>query len=599
MTEGDPKKIIFRFAQPLIFANLFQQLYNTMDTIIVGKINGDEALAAVGVSFAVTMVMIAVATGTGIGTSVLIAKYCGAGNKSKVKTGISTVLIFSLMVAALIAVLGVVLSMPLLRLLKTPQNIINDAADYLRIYSLGMPFMFLYNVQASVFSALGNSKTPFHLLVMSSLLNIGLDLLFVGGFSMGVSGAAWATFIAQGVSAVISFLLLTDKVYRKDHERAEFSFFSGAVLKEMSSYAAVSVIQQSVVSVGMLIVQSAVNPFGSDVLAGYTAASKIDSFAIMPFIACGNAVSTYTAQNLGAGKKERIREGYKASVLLCAGIAVIEFAVIMLLRRRFLGFFMDLSSSSASAIETGMGYMTDLAFCYIIMGINSIFNGMLRGLGCLKLFLSGSIINLTFRIIFTYALVSELCDQHQALLVFDEVQCGMGRTGDLFAYMHYGVTPDILTSAKALGGGFPISAMLTTAEIASAFHPGSHGSTYGGNPLSCAVAGAAFDIINTPEVLEGIQAKRQRFVDHLQKIDQQYDVFSDIRGMGLLIGAELKPQFKGRARDFLYAGAGAGVMVLNAGPDVMRFAPSLVVEDADIDEGMQRFAHAVAKVVGA
>lgn len=223
---------------------------------------------------------------------------------------------------------------------------------------------------------------------------------------MGVSGAAWATFIAQGVSAVISFLLLTDKVYKKDPKRADFSFFSGVVLKEMSSYAAVSVIQQSVVSVGMLIVQSAVNPFGSDVLAGYTAASKIDSFAIMPFIACGNAVSTYTAQNLGAGKKERIREGYKASVLLCAGIAVIEFAVIMLLRRRFLGFFMDLSSSSASAIETGMGYMTDLAFCYIIMGINSSFNGMLRGLGCLKLFLSGSIINLTFRIIFTYALVS-------------------------------------------------------------------------------------------------------------------------------------------------------------------------------------------------
>ena len=165
--------------------------------------------------------------------------------------------------------------------------------------------------------------------------------------------------------------------------------------------------------------------------------------------------------------------------------------------------------------------------------------------------------------------------------------------------LQYGVTPDILTSAKALGGGFPISAMLTTAEIASAFHPGSHGSTYGGNPLACAVAGAAFDIINTPEVLEGIQAKRQRFVDHLQKIDQQYDVFSDIRGMGLLIGAELKPQYKGRARDFLYAGAEAGVMVLYAGPDVMRFAPSLVVEDADIDEGMQRFAHAVAKVIGA
>lgn len=191
----------------------------------------------------------------------------------------------------------------------------------------------------------------------------------------------------------------------------------------------------------------------------------------------------------------------------------------------------------------------------------------------------------------------DLCDKHQALLVFDEVQSGMGRTGSLFAYMHYGVTPDILTSAKALGGGFPISAMLTTEDIASAFHVGSHGSTYGGNPLACAVAGAAFDIINTPEVLDGVHAKRVRFVQHLQDIDAKYDVFSDIRGMGLLIGAELKEPYKGRAREFLYAAADAGVMVLNAGPDVMRFAPSLVVEEKDIDDGMTRFAQAVAKVV--
>ncbi|GEC70035.1 acetylornithine/succinyldiaminopimelate aminotransferase [Raoultella terrigena] len=193
----------------------------------------------------------------------------------------------------------------------------------------------------------------------------------------------------------------------------------------------------------------------------------------------------------------------------------------------------------------------------------------------------------------------ELCDRHQALLVFDEVQCGMGRTGSLFAYMHYGVTPDILTSAKALGGGFPISAMLTTHDIASAFHAGSHGSTYGGNPLACAVAGAAFDLINTPEVLDGVNAKRERFVQHLQQIDAHFDLFSDIRGMGLLIGAELKPQHHGRARDFLYAAAEAGVMVLNAGPDVMRFVPSLVIDDSDIDEGMARFAQAVQRVLSA
>ena len=191
----------------------------------------------------------------------------------------------------------------------------------------------------------------------------------------------------------------------------------------------------------------------------------------------------------------------------------------------------------------------------------------------------------------------ELCDQHQALLVFDEVQCGMGRTGSLFAYMHYGVTPDILTSAKALGGGFPVSAMLTTHEIASAFHAGSHGSTYGGNPLACAVANAAFDLINTPAVLDGGSAKRELFVKHLQRLDAEFDLFSDIRGMGLLIGAELKPQHKGRARDFLYAAADAGVMVLNAGPDVMRFVPSLIIDEQDITEGMARFAQAVAKVI--
>ncbi|WP_224994034.1 aspartate aminotransferase family protein [Klebsiella pneumoniae] len=191
----------------------------------------------------------------------------------------------------------------------------------------------------------------------------------------------------------------------------------------------------------------------------------------------------------------------------------------------------------------------------------------------------------------------ELCDQHHALLVFDEVQCGMGRTGSLFAYMHYGVTPDILTSAKALGGGFPVSAMLTTHEIASAFHAGSHGSTYGGNPLACAVANAAFDLINTPAVLDGVSAKRELFVKHLQRLDAEFDLFSDIRGMGLLIGAELKPQHKGRARDFLYAAADAGVMVLNAGPDVMRFVPSLIIDEQDITEGMARFAQAVAKVI--
>lgn len=193
----------------------------------------------------------------------------------------------------------------------------------------------------------------------------------------------------------------------------------------------------------------------------------------------------------------------------------------------------------------------------------------------------------------------ELCDKHNALLVFDEVQSGMGRTGSLFAYQHYGVTPDILSSAKSLGGGFPIGAMLTTNELAKHLAVGTHGTTYGGNPLACAVGEAVIDIINTPEVLEGVKAKHQRFKSKLEQIGQQYDVFSEVRGLGLLVGAVLSDAWKGKAKAILDAAAVEGVMVLQASPDVVRFAPSLVVDDADIDEGLARFERAVAKLTQA
>ncbi|MEI7189772.1 bifunctional acetylornithine/succinyldiaminopimelate transaminase [Dickeya dianthicola] len=193
--------------------------------------------------------------------------------------------------------------------------------------------------------------------------------------------------------------------------------------------------------------------------------------------------------------------------------------------------------------------------------------------------------------------VRELCDQYQALLVFDEVQCGMGRSGKLFSYMHYGITPDILTTAKALGGGFPISAMLTTEEIASVMAVGTHGTTYGGNPLACAVAEAALDVINTPEVLSGVVDRHARFVSALDSINAQYDIFDDIRGMGLLLGAQLKPAWHGRARDFLAASAELGLMILVAGPDVIRFVPSLVITPEEIDQGMALFGKAVEQVV--
>ena len=193
----------------------------------------------------------------------------------------------------------------------------------------------------------------------------------------------------------------------------------------------------------------------------------------------------------------------------------------------------------------------------------------------------------------------ELCDKHNALLVFDEVQTGMGRTGQLFAYMHYGVTPDILTSAKSLGGGFPIAAMLTTEALAKHLVVGTHGTTYGGNPLACAVGNAVIDVINTPEVLQGVKARHDLFKTRLEQIGQQYGLFTQVRGMGLLLGCVLNDAWKGRAKDIFNAAEKENLMILQAGPDVVRFAPSLVVEEADIEEGLNRFERAVKNLTQA
>lgn len=194
--------------------------------------------------------------------------------------------------------------------------------------------------------------------------------------------------------------------------------------------------------------------------------------------------------------------------------------------------------------------------------------------------------------------VRALCDQHQALLIFDEVQTGFGRTGTLYAYEQLGVTPDILASAKSLGGGFPIGAMLTTAAIAEHLKVGTHGSTYGGNPLACAVAEAVFDVVSQAEVLAGVTAREQLFKAELAAINDQFAVFKEIRGKGMLLGAELSDAYQGRARDFLNAATDAGVFVLMAGPNVIRFTPSLVIPEQDIREGLQRFRQAIASIVG-
>ncbi len=409
LVKDNPTKAIIMFSVPLILSNLFFQLYETFDTIIVGRFNGDDALAAVGASFAVTMVMIAFATGTGIGCSVLISRYFGAKDISKVKTSVSTVLLFSLFFSIVIAIAGVLLTKPLLELLKTPINIMEDAALYLKIYSLGMPFMFLYNVQSSIFSSFGNSKMPLFLLILSSGLNIGLDFYFVGYLGKGVLGAAIATVIAQSFSFFVSLFLLIKKVYfSKEWKQHSFKLFSVEIMREMLSYAVVSIIQSSVTSIGLLLIQSVVNRFGSDVLAGYTAGNKIDSFAIVPFMAVGNAISTFTAQNLGAKREDRVRKGFIAGIILCALMSITIFVLIFTLKNQLIGLYLDADKSSSETISTALSYISQMAVFYFLMGLSSCQSGILRGEGRLVILFINCFISLAVRVGFAFIFVNFL-----------------------------------------------------------------------------------------------------------------------------------------------------------------------------------------------
>ena len=333
LTTQPPARSLFFFALPMIIGNLFQQFYNMADSIIVGNLVGEDALAAVGASYSFTTVFIMIAIGGGIGASVLTSQYLGAEHYKEMKSSVYTFLISFAVFSTLLAVIGFFINPTVLRLLKTPDNIMEDAVLYLQIYFAGLPFMFMYNILSANFNALGKSKIPLYLLIFSSILNIFMDLWMVGGLNLGVAGAAIATVIAQGIAAVISFVILmrmlsTYKVEEKVKRFRGDMFVTGVKI------AIPSIIQQSIVSIGMLLTQSAVNQFGSSALAGYSAGIRLESLCIVPMIATGNAMSTFTAQNLGAGKPERVHQGYHAAYGIIIAFGVFLIAVSQLFYKR-------------------------------------------------------------------------------------------------------------------------------------------------------------------------------------------------------------------------------------------------------------------------
>ncbi|HIR93421.1 MAG TPA: MATE family efflux transporter [Candidatus Egerieimonas intestinavium] len=396
LIQDRPGSALLRFAVPMIIGNMFQQFYNMADSVIVGKFVGEDALAAVGASYSFTTVFIMIAIGGGIGASVLTSQYLGAGKFREMKTSVNTFLITFGVVSLLLAGLGLLVNPSILRALDTPANVFADAVLYLQIYFLGLPFMFMYNILSADFNALGKSKIPLALLIFSSLLNIVLDLVMVTTFQMGVAGVAIATVIAQGISSVVSFVVLM-RVLKPYAAEGKARLFDPAMFVKGTKIAIPSIIQQSIVSIGMLLTQSAVNQFGSSALAGYSAGTRLESLCIVPMIATGNAMSTFTAQNLGAKKEERVREGYRAAYLIVIAFGLLLIVISQLCYSPILSLFAD-QGESPVAFQTGTAYFRFCGWFFAFLGFKAITDGILRGAGDTKVYMAANLINLAIRV---------------------------------------------------------------------------------------------------------------------------------------------------------------------------------------------------------
>ena len=431
-----PVRALWIFAFPMIVGNLFQQFYTMADSMIVGRYVSEDALAAIGASSSLTTVFICIAIGGGVGSSVLTSRYFGARAYQRMRLSISTSLLSFLAVSLLLAFLGLGFGRSLLILLNTPENILDMAVTYLDIYFMGLPFLFMYNILSSMFNALGRSRIPLYLLIFSSVLNIGLDLYFVCSLNLGIAGAAWATLIAQGLSVLLSLLLFLKELRSYPAESSaepEKTFYSPKELLAMCRVALPSIFQQSTVSVGMMLVQSVVNGFGSQVLAGYSAATRVENLCFVPMAALGNAMSSYTAQNLGADKEaadtrpggagkdfsdtrpggadrdsallpssrgaKRVREGYHAALRLVALFAVLLCILLELFHRPLIASFLG-SRGNQSALETGSEYLRFIGFFFGLIGLKMCTDGLLRGAAHMKMFTIANLTNLTIRVAF-------------------------------------------------------------------------------------------------------------------------------------------------------------------------------------------------------
>ncbi len=375
LTVGEPARVLRRFCLPLFGSIIFQQLYNIADSFVAGKFIGNDALAAVGNSYEITLIFIAFAFGCNIGASVIVAQLFGAKQHKEMKTAVSTTFIFCAVLCAALMAIGGLFGDGLLHLINTPANVFADSKLYLDIYILGLPFVFFYNVSTGIFAALGDSKTPFVFLACSSLSNIGMDILFVAGFSMGVDGVAWATFLCQGVSCILA-LVFVFKHLRAVETAERAPLFSWKLLGKIAVVAVPSILQQSFISVGNIVIQGVINSFGSAVMAGYSASVKLNNMVTTSLTTLGNGVSSFTAQNLGAGKYDRIKAGFRAGLMLVFALCVPIIALYFGAGRWLVYIFLD--SPTGEAMDVGVQSLSRMSARAVLMALNCSVFAVLR-----------------------------------------------------------------------------------------------------------------------------------------------------------------------------------------------------------------------------
>lgn len=394
LTVGKPEAVLWKFCIPLFGSIVFQQLYNIADSFVAGKFIGENALAAVGNSYEITLIFIAFAFGCNMGCSVIVSQFFGARRYENMKTAVYTAMITSAMICIVIMVCGLLFCDSLLGMINTPEELLGDSKIYLDIYILGLPFVFFYNIATGIFSALGDSKTPFYFLAASSTSNIAVDILFVTVFHMGVAGVAWATFLCQGVSCVLAVFVVFRRL--KGIETDKVPLFSFDILKRIMTVAVPSILQQSFISVGNIIIQGTINGFGSSVMAGYSAAVKLNNLVITSFTTLGNGISNYTAQNIGAGKLPRIREGFKAGIKMVWMLSAPLFVLYFFAGKWILYAFID--EPTALTLQTGIEFLRILSPFYFVISMKFVADGILRGAGMMGKFMVTTFLDLILRV---------------------------------------------------------------------------------------------------------------------------------------------------------------------------------------------------------